>query len=354
MKRIKYAVLVIAVLAISGLNAAAQETELKVVDEVVAQVNDGVITLSRVKREMTEAVDSLVKEGKATREQAQAQVEAKRGEMIAGIINEELLLQKGKDIGADADVEARINERFTGIMKQENIKTLDALYKEMEKSGVNPTEIRETLRKQYMREAVFQREVDSRVYSSLNAKEIKSYYEANRAKFTKPETITISELFLSFAGRGDDAAVRERAKELVKKARGGADFAALVAENSDREDAKTTKGKNENINVGDLDERFSKPLAGLPVGGVTEPIELTEGIEILRVDARSKASSESVYNETEVRRTLTYERLPEERKKYMSQLRTESYIKINEAYRPLVSPVLFADDRKVEAKKGEK
>lgn len=352
MKLIKYAIFLIAVLAVSGISAAAQETELKVIDEVVAQVNDGVITLSRVKREMNEAIDSLVVEGKKTREQATAEVQSKQGEMIANIINEELLLQKGKDIGVDSDVEAQINQRFTEIMKKENIKSLEVLYKEMEKSGVSPTEIRENLRKQYTREAVFQREVDSKVYSGLNSKEVKSYYEANKTKFTKPETISISEIFLGFAGR-DEAKVREKAAQLVAKARGGADFGTLVAENSDRENAKTTKGKNEELNIKDLDEKFAKPLAALPVGGITDPIEMPEGIEILRVDNRSKATSESVYNENEVRKILTYERLPNERKKYMSQLRTDSYIKLNETYKPIVSPILFADDRKTETKKSE-
>jgi len=40
------------------------------------------------------------------------------------------------------------------------------------------------------------------------------------------------------------------------------------------------------------------------------------------------------------------ESLPDRQKKYMSELRTESYIKISETYRPLVSPILFADERK--------
>jgi hypothetical protein len=51
---------------------------------------------------------------------------------------------------------------------------------------------------------------------------------------------------------------------------------------------------------------------------------------------------------------MTYEKLPEERKKYLTNLRAESYIKINEAYRPMVAPILFADDRKAEAKKPGK
>ena len=60
MKYINSAIFLIAFLFLTSLPGFAQESELKVVDEVVAQVNDGVITLSRVKREMDTLVESLI------------------------------------------------------------------------------------------------------------------------------------------------------------------------------------------------------------------------------------------------------------------------------------------------------
>ncbi len=353
MKYIRSAIFTIAILVVANAAVFAQESEAKVVDEVVAQVNDSVVTLSQIKREMNEAIDSFVKEGK-TPEQAKAEIEAKQGELIASLINEELILQKGKELnGVEADVEAQINGRFLEIMKQQNIKSLDALYKAMEASGVEPQGIREVWRKQITKDIVLQREVDSKVYFGLTPKEVKSYYEANKAKFTKPETISISEIFLGFAGR-DEAAVREKAKQLLVKLRSGGDFAALAVENSDRPNVKENKGKTGALNIKELDKVFAEPLKNVKVGGITELIEVTEGIEILRVDARTNASSESFFDETEVRKAMASEKLPVERKKYMTTLREDSYIKISESYRSLVSPILFADDRKAEVKKSEK
>jgi peptidyl-prolyl cis-trans isomerase SurA len=352
-KHINSAIFIIAILFVSNLAAFAQESEAKVVDEVVAQVNESVITLSQIRREMNEAIESFVKEGK-TQEQAKAQIEGKQGELIASIINEELILQKGKEInGLEADVDAQINQRFLEIMKQQNIKTLEGLYKAMNESGVDPQTIRENWRRQITKDLVLQREVDGKVYYGWTPKEVKTYYEANKAKFTKPETITISEIFLGFAGR-DEAAVREKAKQLVNQARSGADFGKLAEENSDRPDVKQTKGKVPTLNAKDLDKTFAEPLKNVKAGGVSEPIEMPEGIEILRVDERTSASSESFYDEQEVRKTLTYEKLPDERKKFMTSLREDAYIKISESYRPMVSPILFADDRKAEVKKSEK
>src|SRR5436189_514047 len=129
----------LSVLLMLGVSGFSQETETRVIDEVVAQVNDGVITLSRVKREIKDAVDSFVQQGK-TREEAQKLVNEKQGEMIATLINEELILQKGKEMGLEKDVEVAVNERLAEIMKQVNVKTVEALNAEMEKQGVNPAD----------------------------------------------------------------------------------------------------------------------------------------------------------------------------------------------------------------------
>lgn len=351
MRYFNSAILLIAILFLGVFSVAAQETETVVVDEVVAQVNEGVITLSRIKREINAAVDTFVQEGKS-REEAQKLVESKKGELIANIINEELLVQKAKEMGADSEVEARVNQQLGQKLKELNLKTLDELYKKMEEAGVDPEEIRTNLRSQIMRDMVFEREVDGKIYWGIPSKDIKAYYEKNKDKFTKPETVTISEIFLSFAGR-DEASVREKAKSLVAQLRGGADFEKLALENSERPDVQQTKGKAGTFDVKSLDVKFAKPLESVKVGGYTDPIDVDNvGLEIIRLDERSKASSEAFFDENQVRRVIAFERIPEERKKFMTTLRRDAYIKINDTYRPLVSPILFGEDRKTE--KAEK
>jgi parvulin-like peptidyl-prolyl isomerase len=348
------AILLIAILFLTNLSATAQETELKVVDEVVAQVNDNVITLSGIKRQSKEVVEALIEAGK-TREQAEAEVASKQGELIVNIINEEMLLQKGKEIGVDADVDAEINNRFREKMAELNLKSIDKLFEVMRASNLDPDQIREMWRKQLTKDIVMQREVDAKVYYGWTAKEIKDYYEKNKAKFTKPETITLSEIFLSFAGR-DEAAVKAKAAEIIKQARAGADFAKLAAENSERPDVQQSKGKVGTFTLSQItgiSEKLVAPIKATKQGDVTEAIVLDEGVEILRVDERVAASSESVFDETEVRKAMTYEKIPDERRKYLSTLRQESYIKINEAYRPLVAPILFVDERKTDEKKTD-
>lgn len=329
----------------------AQETQTRVVDEVVAQVNEGVITLSRIKREKRNLVDSFVQEGKS-REEAEKIVNDRENELIANLINEELLLQKAKESGLDSDIEASLNERFLDIMKQYNLKTVEQLYAEMEKNGIDPKEIREVWRKQAIRDRVIQREVQAKVYWRFSGKELKDYYEKNKSKFTTPETVSLSELFLGFAGR-DEAAVREKAKQLHAQLKGGADWDKIVKENGDPSVVLPPNGKMENIPVSQLGDKVTGPLKDVKAGDVTAPFDADQlGVVILKVDARTAASDESKFDENAVRLAMMNEHIPAEQKKFMATLREDSLIKINETYRPLVAPILFADERKTTDEKN--
>ena len=343
-KRTGSAILAIAFLLVASVSTFAQESELTVIDEVVAVVNDGVITLSRIKRETNTVIEASVSEGK-TREQATADAQLKQGELIAGLINEELLLQKGKELGVESDADAQVNQRLLEIMRQQNIKSLEVLYEEMRKQGVEPTTIKEMWRRQFIKDLVMRREVDSKLYWGWTAKDIKAYYESHKDKFFKAEQLTLSEVFLGFAGR-DENAVRDKAKIIVKQLRDGADFAKVVMDNSDREDKTTSKGSIGTIGLPELkqiNEKFIPAVAATKVGGYTDPVETPEGIEIFRIDDRKAASTDAVFDEGEVRQAMTVEKIPEERRKFLVTLRSEAYIRVNDTYRPIVSPILSAD-----------
>lgn len=344
MRYFKLAVFTIFVLFAMNFAALAQETQTRVVDEVVAQVNDGVITLSRVKREKKLIVDTYVQEGKKL-DEAQKMVDEKEGELVANLINEELLIQKAKEMGLEKDIEDSVNQQFFDIMKKYNLKTLDALYAEMAKQGVDPQDLRENWRKQAIRERVIYREVQMKLYWAPNGTQLKDYFEKHKDKFTKPETVSISEVFLGFAGR-DEAAVREKAKQIYAQLKGGADFAKIAKEN-DPGAVTQGNGKVEKLKVSELVEKLANAVKGLKVGDIAEPFEADQiGMVILRIDEREQASSDSMFDENAVRLAIMGERMPDAQKKFLAELREDALIKIGESYRPLVAPILFADERK--------
>ena len=342
MKSIKYFALAI-VLAICAQSVLAQEGEMSVVDEVVVQVNDDVITLSMLKRETKERIDALMQQGMSEK-QALDEVTKHQPELIATLINEALLLQRGKELDMAADVEAEVNRRMLQIAQEQGIKTIEQLYTAMRESKLDPEEIRRTMRSEMMKQAVLQQEVDRRVYLGFSSAEIKKYFDTHPDKFRKPESVKLSEIYLSTAGK-DEAAVKARVTELIAQLRAGADFGALAAANSEREkngqrSAPQDKGAVGEFDIPSLREDLVAALKNVPVGGVTEPIKNPEGYQILRVDARTPGGNAPVFNDNRVREAMLMERQPKEREDYLQHLRNEAFIKVAEAHRAAVEPLL--------------
>jgi len=331
------------ILAFSVVPIFAQEGEMQVVDEVIAQINDEVITLSMLKRETKERIDALKQNG-MTEQQATEEVSKRQAELIATLINESLLLQKGKELDLANDVEAEVNRRMLQIASDQGINSIEKLYEAMRQSGLNPEEVRRTMRTEMMKQAVLQQEVDRKVYLGFSTDEVKKYYDAHPDKFRKPESITLSEIYLSSQGK-DDAAVKARAMELVTQLRAGADFKAIVAANSEREkNGKRTApedfGAVGEFDVPSLREDLLASLKDVKVGGVTDPIKVQDGYQIIHVDARTPGSNTPVFNDNRVREAMLTERQPQERETYLQTLRNEAFIKVTPPYRAGLDPLL--------------
>jgi peptidyl-prolyl cis-trans isomerase SurA len=321
----------------------AQEAELTVVDEVIAQVNEDVITLSMLKRESKERIETLKQNG-MTAEQAAEEVNKHKAELIATLINERLLLQKGKELELTADVEAEVNRRMLDVAKEQGITTIEKLDQAMKESGIDPVQTRQSLRNELMKQAVMQQEVDRKIYFSVTMDELKKFFDANKEKFLKPENVVISEIYLTFAGK-NEADVKAKAMELVAQLRAGADFGSVAATNSERElngvrVAAQNKGKVGRFETPQLREDIAVAIKNVKVGGISEPLRGTDGFQIFRVDERNPGQTTATFNEDSVRQVITVERAPKERDAYLQVLRNDSYVSVAKDYQESVLPLL--------------
>jgi parvulin-like peptidyl-prolyl isomerase len=335
--------LALGLLTLTPARAKAQEGEPQVVDEVIAQVNDDIITLSLLKREMKERVDTL-KQGGMPEQQAIAEVQKNKSLMIATLINERLLMQKGKELEMTEKVEAEVNHRMLEVAKEQGIPSIEKLYQAMRDSGVDPEATRLMLRTEIMKSAVVQEEVDSKLFYSFSMDELHKYFDTHKEAFRKPESVTISELFLSFVGKNEPE-VKARITQLVAQLRGGADFIAICVANSEREEsgervAPKTKCKVGPFEVPKLRDDIAVALKDVKAGGVSDPVRTNDGYQIIRVDERIAGSDASVFNENQVREVMTGERATKAREDYLQTLRNEAYIKIADSYHESVAPLL--------------
>jgi peptidyl-prolyl cis-trans isomerase SurA len=336
-------IFVFAIFALVPLSAFAQESEQQVVDEVIAQVNDDVITLSMLKRESQERVNALKQSGMPEQE-AVAEVAKRQAELIATLVNETVLIQRGKELDLSSEVEAEVNRRMLEVAKEQGIPTIEKLDAAMRESGVDPVSTRQTLRVEIMKQAVIQQEVDRKIFFGSTIDELRKYFQEHQEKFRKPENVTISEIFLSSAGK-NEAEVKARALELVRQLRAGADFGAVASANSEREvngvrTAPQTKGKVGTFEVPNLREEIANSVKNVKVGAVSDPIRTDAGYQIFHVDERVPGSTTATFNENQVREAITIERGEKAREEYLQGLRNEAYIKISDNYRAAVAPIL--------------
>jgi len=339
-KSIFIPLLLLTAFLISPSLVRAQEGEPVVVDEVIAQVNDGVVTLSQLKREMKERVDTLMQNG-MTEQQANAEVVKHKSELIATLINEQLLLQKGKELDLTDRVEAEVNKRMLDVAKENGITSIDKLDEAMRQAKLDPVAIRATMRIEIMKQAVLDGEVDSKLFYSYSQDELHKYFDAHQSAFLKPESLELSEIFLGLAGK-QEADVKAQALKLVAQLRGGADFCALAAAYTER--PPTPAGQKPckvgRFQVPDLRPDIAAAVKNINSGGVSEPLKTDEGYQILRVDARTAGSNTPTFNENNVREAITRERSQKAREDYLQELRNDGYVKVADSYRESVEPLL--------------
>jgi peptidyl-prolyl cis-trans isomerase SurA len=307
-----------------------------------------------LRREVADFKEVLTKQRGMTPEQADAEIEKRRPEIIFNLINEALLMQKGKDIPRmSEDVEAEVNREVLGVAQKSGLKSLDELQAAMQKEGLSLSDVRATLRSQYMKQAVLQREVDSKIYFGLTDAELHQYFDAHRDRFAG---VTISEIFLSLAGRSE-ADVKAKAQQIVAAARGNSDFGDLAVKFSEREDdkgqriAEKTKGQHLDEQgkprvylISDMQPAIAEALKNLKAGQVSEPIKTDEGYMILRVNTRDDA-----FNENFVRSAITQERSDKEHDTYLRGLRKDAYIKPADNYKEVIQPLLDKDKEQLKA-----
>ncbi len=339
MKSISKPIFLALIVCCASIAVLGQETQETIVDEVIAQVNDDVITLSQVKREKQNIVDQYMIDGK-TREEAEAEAAKNEGQMIANLIIEEMLRQKGVEVGLEKSVEAEVNQRLLGLVKSNNLKSINELYDMMRGSGVDPDVLKKTWSASLMKDSVLRQLSDATVYWETSDQELKDYFAKNKDKFAQVEMVELSEIFLAFAGK-DEAEVEKLAKSIAQRARNGEDFIALAIQYSERPGVAESKGVVGEFEVAKLNDDIKDAIKGLKTGAIAEPIKWDIGMEIVRVDKHVPASNDSNFDESRIRLAILEEKAPAARVEFINKLREDSYIKIRERYRGVVSPFLI-------------
>lgn len=191
---------------------------------------------------------------------------------------------------------------------------------------------------------------DIAVPTTLDERTLRDRYEEQRARFVEPEQRLASHILIQVPANADAATeqrARDRAADLARQAREGADFAELAREHSDDIGSRNDGGDIGWIEQGLLDADFERALYALEIGGVSEPVRTSDGWHVILLrDVREGEVQEFA----EVRDTLERELLESERERAFSEL---SGRLLDQTYRDPTSLASAAEALGLELKRTE-
>ena len=133
-------------------------TASTVVEEIIARVNNSIITRSDYLREQQQLKEEAQNQDPSHAEQLAADTQK---DVLRGLIDKQLLLEKGKDLGITAETE--LIKRLDDMRKQMKLDTMEDLEKAAESQGVSFEDFKQNLRTEIITQQVIQKEVGSRI-----------------------------------------------------------------------------------------------------------------------------------------------------------------------------------------------
>jgi peptidyl-prolyl cis-trans isomerase SurA len=331
--------------------APAQTT----VEEIVARVNNQIITKSEYARSKDQLRDEAKQQDPNNADKLYAD---KEKDVLRDLIDQQLLLEKGKDLGVTGDTD--LIKQLDQMRKDMKLPDLESLQKEAEKQGVSWEDFKQTQRNQIITRKVIGQEVGGRL--SISSEEAQKFYDEHKDEMAQPEYIRLSEILVApksaaapapAAGdpnapapaqpTADDAAkqaadaaalsaAEAKANDLLKQIRDGATFEDIAKKSSDGPSA-ADGGALGIFKRGQLAKELEDKTFSMKSGEVTDVIRTKQGYVILKVVDHQQAGIPPLKDAMpKIQDALYYEKLQPALRAYLTKLREEAYIKVADGY----------------------
>ncbi len=316
-----------------------------VVEEIIARVNNEIIT----RTEYAHSRDQLKQEAQQQNPSGADRLFAeKQRDVLRDLIDQQLLLQKGKDLGVTGDTE--LIKRLDEMRKQMNLTSMEDLEKAAEAQGISYEEFKQNTRNQIITQQVIGHEVGQHL--AFNKDEVKKFYEEHQSDMQQPEQIRLSEILVApkapaAPAAGADAtppapsqaetdaalaAAQAKAQDLLEQIRKGASFEDLAKKQSDGPSA-AQGGDLSYFKRGVLAKELEDRVFTLKAGEVTDVIRTKQGFVILKVTEHQMAGVPTLKEvEPRIQDAIYMQKLQPALRAYLTKLREEAFIDIKPGY----------------------
>jgi peptidyl-prolyl cis-trans isomerase SurA len=245
--------------------------EAKIVDKIVAQVNDEIITLSELEQAM--------KYSQGKTDDQQKNNEAYRKQMLDIMIERKLAKAEAKRYGMTVS-DKELQKATEDIRKRNGFADDEALKQALAKDGMTMDQLRQQLTEQIQQDRLMALTIKD--VPKVPEADIKRYYQEN---FKTPENrVHIKVITLPVppdATPAQQEEVRATAEKVLGEAQKGEDFDKLVKEYA-KPMPNSPSGDLGLVRQADLDPQFFQFLANLKPNEVV-PLKTPQGFQIIKM-----------------------------------------------------------------------
>jgi len=303
-----------------------------VVEEIVARVNNQIITRSEYLRSQEELKREIQQQDPVNFGQILAERDK---DVLRDLIDQNLLLEKGKDLGITADTE--VIKKLDEMRKDMKLDSMEDLEKAAQAQGVSFEEFKQNMGNQIITQQVIGREVGQRL--NITDDEIQKFYDEHKAQMEQPEQVRLSEILVSTEKRDpgkDEAAqlqaAQAKAEDLLAQIRKGASFEEVAKKDSDGPSA-TQGGELGLFKRGTLAKELEDKTFAMKPGEVSDVIRTKQGFIILKVVEHHEGGIPPL-NEVKLRiqDAVYMQKLQPALRQYLTKLREDAFVDVRPGY----------------------
>jgi len=313
----------------------AEGANAKTVEEIIARVNNEIITRSDLDKARASAEEDARQEcqGKCTPDQLKTDIDDRQKNALRDLIDQSLLVQRGKDMGVN--VEPEVIKRLDQIRIQNKMDSMEDLEKAVTGQGTNWEDFKNNIRNSILTQRVISNEVGSHI--TIGKEEVAKYYNEHKQEFVRPEQVALREIEVSTQGKPETEVpeLKKKAETALKRVKDGEDFGEIAKRFSDGSTAKQG-GFLGVYKRGELSKELEDIVFKMKKNDLTDVLDTKQGYLVLQVLERYEQGQQPLEKvENEITDHLYSERMEPAMRQYLKTLREQSYVVIKPGFQDM-------------------
>lgn len=290
-----------------------------VINMIVVKVNGDPILLSDL--EEVEADQLLLLRQQIPENEIQAQLSLLRGNLLLGLIDTKMMLQRADRLGIRADANL-VDRQIQQLREANGLISDEAFEAALAEAGMTVEKMRDQARRRLRTQTLVFEEVNRNVF--VSEREIRAHYQEHQDEFGAPEQVRLQQLVFLIQGR-DPEELQQQAEAALQELRGGASFDAVASKYTNA----LPFSDESFIAVSDLNEMLAAAVPELTENRYSDVLRSDFGFQLVRVlERQDKAVSPLDDVRDTIRQRLTSEKSQARMAEYLSGLRKNTTLEI--------------------------